>query len=140
MERFRVGDLSSGFVELVHSKGLDADRNGVLDRRDLGAIATARASLRHLFDLVGARKVRPLEMPKGTFDSCYHPAGGLRMGTDPKTSVTDPGGRVHGLKNLFVSGTALFPTIGTANPTLTMVAVAVRVARSIRERGGRGEL
>ncbi|MCC6809663.1 MAG: hypothetical protein IT381_19695 [Deltaproteobacteria bacterium] len=42
MERFRVGDLSSGFVELVHSKGLDADRNGVLDRRDLGAIATAK--------------------------------------------------------------------------------------------------
>lgn len=107
---------------------------------DLEAIATARASLQRIFDLVGARKVLPLEMPKGTFDSCYHPAGGLRMGDDPKTSVTDPGGRVHGLKNLFVSGTSLFPTIGTANPTLTMVALAVRVARNIRERGGRGEL
>lgn len=72
-------------------------------------------------------------------DSCYRPAGRLRMGTDPETSVTDPGGRVHGLENLFVSETALVATIGSTSPTPTMVALAIRVARSIRERGGRGE-
>ncbi len=103
----------------------------------LEAIATARGALRQILALVGARKVRPLEMPEGTFDSCYQPAGGLRMGNDPKTSVTDPGGRVHGLEILFVSGTALSPTIGTANPTLTMMALAVRVARCVRGRGER---
>lgn len=43
MVRFRVGDLGSAFVQLVEQKGLDADRNGVLDARDLPAMSTAKA-------------------------------------------------------------------------------------------------
>ncbi len=107
---------------------------------DTTALATAKATLLDLFDKLGAKNVGHRSMPRGTLDSCYHPAGGLRMGNDPKTSVTDGGGRVHGLKNLFAAGTCLFPSIGTANPTLTVTALAVRVARKIREHGGRGEL
>jgi choline dehydrogenase-like flavoprotein len=53
------------------------------------------------------------------------------MGTDPATSVTDKDGRVHGLGNLWVAGSSLFPTGGWANPTLTIVALALRSAQKI---------
>ncbi len=61
----------------------------------------------------------------------YHHMGTTRMGTDPRTSVTDPEGRVHGLRNLWVAGSSLFPTGGWANPTLTIVALALRSAERI---------
>jgi choline dehydrogenase-like flavoprotein len=61
----------------------------------------------------------------------YHHMGTTRMGTDERTSVTDADGRVHGLANLWVAGSSLFPTGGWANPTLTIVALALRTADRI---------
>jgi choline dehydrogenase-like flavoprotein len=61
----------------------------------------------------------------------YHHMGTTRMGDDPATSVTDADGRVHGLGNLWVAGSSLFPTGGWANPTLTIVALALRSAERI---------
>ena len=61
----------------------------------------------------------------------YHHMGTTRMGSDPKSSVTDPDGRVHGVGNLWVAGSSLFPTGGWANPTLTIVALALRSAQRI---------
>jgi choline dehydrogenase-like flavoprotein len=61
----------------------------------------------------------------------YHHMGTTRMGDDPRSSVTDGNGRVHGLGNLFVAGSSLFPTSGWANPTLTIVALALRAAQHI---------
>jgi choline dehydrogenase-like flavoprotein len=61
----------------------------------------------------------------------YHHMGTTRMGVDPKTSVTDSDGRVHGIGNLWVAGSSLFPTGGWANPTLTIVALALRSAETI---------
>ena len=61
----------------------------------------------------------------------YHHMGTTRMGRDPRTSVTDADGRVHGLANLWVAGSSLFPTGGWANPTLTIVALALRSAERI---------
>jgi choline dehydrogenase-like flavoprotein len=61
----------------------------------------------------------------------YHHMGTTRMGADPRTSVTDEDGRVHGLGNLWVAGSSLFPTGGWANPTLTIVALALRSAEKI---------
>ncbi len=63
----------------------------------------------------------------------YHHMGTTRMGTDPRHSVTDPDGRVHGIANLYVAGSSLFPTGGWANPTLTIVALALRTAERISE-------
>jgi len=57
-----------------------------------------------------------------------HHLGTARMGCDPRTSVVDADCRVHGLKNLFVAGGAVFPTSSQANPTLTIVALACRLA------------
>ncbi|HVF83067.1 MAG TPA: GMC family oxidoreductase [Sphingomicrobium sp.] len=61
----------------------------------------------------------------------YHHMGTTRMADDPATGVTDGWGRVHGIDNLFVAGSSLFPTSGWANPTLTILALALRTADRI---------
>jgi choline dehydrogenase-like flavoprotein len=61
----------------------------------------------------------------------YHHMGTTRMGDDPKSSVTDADGKVHGIGNLWVAGSSLFPTSSWANPTLTIAALALRSAGRI---------
>lgn len=58
----------------------------------------------------------------------YHHMGTTRMSANPRHGVTDDTGRVHGIDNLFVAGSSLFPTSGWANPTLTIAALAMRTA------------
>jgi choline dehydrogenase-like flavoprotein len=58
-----------------------------------------------------------------------HVLGGMRMGNDPTVSVTDREGRYHQLDNLFVADGSVFPTSGAHNPTLTIMATALRNAR-----------
>lgn len=62
-----------------------------------------------------------------------HLMGGCRMGTDPKTSVTDPWGRVHGHRHLYVADASLFPAAAEINPYLSIMAIADRVAQAVRE-------
>ena len=57
--------------------------------------------------------------------------GTTRMADDPRHGVTDAAGRVHGLANLHIAGSSLFPTSGWANPTLTIAALALRTADAI---------
>jgi choline dehydrogenase-like flavoprotein len=54
--------------------------------------------------------------------------GTTRMGASDRTGVVDPDCRVYGTRNLFVAGSSLFPTSGHANPTLTIVLMALRLA------------
>jgi len=69
-----------------------------------------------------------------------HLLGTCRMGENPKTSVTDPFGRAHDVTNLFIADGSLFPCGTPANPTLTIQALATRVALRMVERFERGEL
>jgi choline dehydrogenase-like flavoprotein len=62
-----------------------------------------------------------------------HHIGTARMGTDPRVSVVNSDCRVHGVDNLFIAGAATFPTSSQANPTLTIVAMAFRLARHLRQ-------
>ncbi|WP_194151046.1 FAD-dependent oxidoreductase [Sphingomonas glacialis] len=57
-----------------------------------------------------------------------HHIGTARMGDDPRRSVVDKDCRVHGIANLHLAGAAVFPTSSQANPTLTAVALALRLA------------
>lgn len=68
-----------------------------------------------------------------TFFSRIHPMGTTRMSVDPRTGVVDADARVHGTDNLYVAGASTFPTSGAANPTLTNVALAIRLADHLRE-------
>lgn len=58
----------------------------------------------------------------------YHHMGTTRMSESPRDGVTDHRGQVHGVANLYVAGSSLFPTSGWANPTLTIAALALRMA------------
>ena len=57
-----------------------------------------------------------------------HLIGGARMGNDPRTSVVDSFGRSHDIPNLFLCDGSIFPTQGSANPGLTIQALAARTA------------
>ncbi len=61
-----------------------------------------------------------------------HLVGTYRMGTDPSTSVVNAEQRCHDHPNLFMLGAGVFPTVGTANPTLTLSALALWAADTIR--------
>jgi choline dehydrogenase-like flavoprotein len=62
----------------------------------------------------------------------WHHMGTTRMHTDPRKGVVDENCRVHDISNLFIAGPSLFPTGGYANPVLTIVALALRLADHIK--------
>jgi choline dehydrogenase-like flavoprotein len=62
-----------------------------------------------------------------------HHIGTTRMHSDPARGVVDADCRVHGLANLYIAGSSVFPTCGANNPTLTIVALALRLADHIKE-------
>jgi choline dehydrogenase-like flavoprotein len=64
----------------------------------------------------------------------YHQMGGTRMSASPAQGVVDADCRVHGYANLFVSGGSVFPTGGWANPTLTIIALALRLGDHLDAR------
>jgi choline dehydrogenase-like flavoprotein len=97
-----------------------------------------RRSLEHaagvseqLFKRMGGSEIKK----RGPGMGAGHLMGTANMGKDPATSVCDEWGRCHDLENLFIAGSALFPTVGCSNPTLTIAALAVRtgdfLARSV---------
>jgi choline dehydrogenase-like flavoprotein len=67
----------------------------------------------------------------GAIPETRHVLGGMQMGTSEKTSVTDPYGRVHGTDNVYVADGGVFATSGGHNPTLTIMAVALRIAKHL---------
>ena len=64
-----------------------------------------------------------------------HIMGTTRMGTSRSNSVVDPDCRVHGYDNLFVAGSSVFPTGGYAHPTLTILALSLRLADTLATAG-----
>ncbi|WP_250122644.1 GMC family oxidoreductase [Chroococcidiopsis sp. CCMEE 29] len=63
----------------------------------------------------------------------YHHIGTTRMSINPKQGVVNEQCQVHGVSNLYVAGSSVFPTSGLSNPTLTIIALAVRLADHIKE-------
>ncbi len=60
-----------------------------------------------------------------------HHMGTTRMSASPRSGVVDIDGKVHGVGNLYVAGSSVFPTVGYANPTLTIVALAIRLGKHL---------
>ncbi len=73
-------------------------------------------------------------MPDDIFRDVAHPTGTTRMGDDQATSVVDADCQVHGIDGLYVAGSSVFPTTGHANPTQMIVALAIRLADTIKLR------
>lgn len=103
-----------------------------------GLSASDRGSIRRSMELIGAEVGR---LGLGTVDMAdaariddmpftdgTHQMGLLRMAESPRAGVVDPDCRVHGTPNLYIAGSAVFPTAGAVGPTLTIVALACRIA------------
>jgi len=85
---------------------------------------------------IGRVHLKPLPIgawPENLLGTNHH-SGTTRMSDDPKTGVVDASCRVHGVSNLYVAGSSIFPTVGYANPTLTIVAMALRLADELRRQ------
>jgi choline dehydrogenase-like flavoprotein len=109
-----------------------------LEENNLEAHRRLRAKLEQVLRNSGAQ---PLLHERGLFltqpiplAGTAHQAGTLRFGTDPATSVLDLDCKAHELDNLYVTDGSFFPSIGAVNPTLTIIANALRVADKIKER------
>jgi len=74
-------------------------------------------------------------------DGAYggHHIGTARMGKTPETGVVDADCKVFGIDNLFIAGSAVFPTSGQANPTLTVLALALRLTDHLAAPGEEGQ-
>jgi gluconate 2-dehydrogenase alpha chain len=73
----------------------------------------------------------PASLDKGNVPTGAHIMGGMRMGADTRRNVTDAWGMVHGLDNVLVSDGSVFPSSGAQNPTLTIMATALRNVRHL---------
>ncbi len=94
-----------------------------------------------LRDLCAKLDVHPHLFPRSLYlgkdvpiGGTAHQAGTLRFGSDPSTSVLDVNCKSHELDNLYVTDASFFPSIGAVNPTLTIIANALRVADHIIAR------
>ncbi|MCG6495523.1 GMC family oxidoreductase [Kitasatospora sp. A2-31] len=94
------------------------------------AHSVARRIWQYLEDTAGADQVDPKQPTLG-FKGSGHTMGTMRMGKDPNRSVVDPNGRAHGYANVWVIGASVFPTGGTANPTVTVAALTIRTAEKL---------
>ncbi|HEV2547905.1 MAG TPA: GMC family oxidoreductase [Stellaceae bacterium] len=65
-------------------------------------------------------------------DGGMHHMGTTRMNDDPKQGVVDKNSKVHGLANLYIAGSSVFPCCGWSNPTLTITALALRLADHLK--------
>jgi choline dehydrogenase-like flavoprotein len=116
-------------------------RLGELEARTVAAMVRTVAGE---FERLGAGRVEPrrwaLADPatavRGLRD-CYHHMGTTRMSAAPAEGVVDRDCRVHGIANLYVTGSSVFPTSGWAHPTFTAIALSQRLADHLRH-GPRG--
>lgn len=125
-----------------------AELNWRLDRQDIRSIIRSQELIGRALEAGGIGTVDSLvvdrELPPALSGGKHH-IGTTRMSVSPSQGVVDQNCKVHGISNLYVAGSSVFPTSGYANPTLTILAVAYRLAdhlskqsqltREVRVRG-----
>lgn len=109
-----------------------ADFQGVLDSLDLLGRHVAGQGLGRL-----RRREFHVPAPGEALATGMHHIGTTRMARDEREGVVDRDGRVFGTQDLYVAGSSVFPTSGYANPTLTLVALALRLAEHLADREAR---
>ncbi len=97
---------------------------------------TARLTVQQIFDYLEAEETDIRYPEDKRYSGAGHIMGTCRMGHDPTTSVVNAECRAHDHPNLYVVGSAVFPTGGTANPTLTVAALALRAADAVNKQLG----
>ena len=109
--------------------------------------ASDRHAVRRSMEIVGAEMGLPGWARADLFDEegsewpddlagGFHHMGTTRMHDDPKQGVVDADCRVHGISNLYVAGSSVFPTGGSSNPTMMIVTLALRLAEHLKQEVG----
>jgi choline dehydrogenase-like flavoprotein len=112
-------------------------RIGELERRTVQRFAQLAVQTFERMGMPAPRlrdPVRTGQFSADDFIDVAHPSGTTRMASDPKRGVVDEHCQVHGVERLYVAGTSVFPANGHVNPTLTLVALAIRLADRIKAR------
>jgi choline dehydrogenase-like flavoprotein len=117
----------------------ETDRHGMpIARMDYTQSENDRANLAYAKHVLGTIWEAAGAQDTLTIDRYAHLVGGCRMGTAPETSVIDSDHRAWGVPNLFIADGSVMPTQGSANPALTIMALASRLAeRLAAKRTGR---
>lgn len=130
--------------------GPEKDEFGV-QRANLHWELTAldKRSIRKIFDLIiqqagisGFGRIQLMEFLRDRNDDYFpdsqfggwHHMGTTRMNDDPKKGVVDANCQLHGIQNLHIAGSACFPTSGAPNPTLTLVALSLRLSDHVKNK------
>jgi choline dehydrogenase-like flavoprotein len=106
-----------------------------LSRRDLDSLDRLHRQIAADLEIMGCGGEllgSSEQLAKAEWIDGYHYLGTTRMGVDPEHSVVNPDLRVHTVDNLYVAGGSVFPTSGCANPTMTIVALSIRLAEHLR--------
>jgi choline dehydrogenase-like flavoprotein len=103
------------------------DKDSVIRTLEITGAALAGAGLGRLKMLVDDSAEWPSDLAGG-----WHHMGTTRMSDSPREGVVDRDCRVHGMSNLFVAGSSVFPTAGSGTPTMTIVALALRLSDHLR--------
>jgi choline dehydrogenase-like flavoprotein len=105
---------------------------------DLSSITTSLQAIGRSLQATGLGRVHlPNNLQDGwanRITGSWHHMGTTRMDADPRLGVVDAQCRVHSVPNLYIAGSSVFPTGGYANPTLTIIALALRLADHIVRR------
>jgi len=132
--------LSSEDLPLPENRVYYDGERVILDvtQTNLEAHQRLKKKLKHL---LGAADARPVLLQRSLYlgkdipiSGTAHQAGTARFGRDPASSVLDIDCKVHEVDNLYVTDASFFPSIGAVNPTLTIIANALRVADKIAAR------
>ncbi len=119
------------------------DSNGVpisnlYYKKSIDSLVSAKTILKEFADICRKLDIGRVAIQKNidnlkNYDSLgvYHHIGGTRIGTDLKNSVVDYNLKVHNNKNLYVTGSSVFPTSGYTNPTFTIVQLSLRLGDHI---------
>lgn len=156
--KFAFGDVTLGleleqipteksFIYLepgVPAKVAKVGVNWSLDGRELNTVTHFTAAMQKICRDKGLGELeidpRIVAGDPGFFGDCYdasHQTGGARMASNAKAGVVDAGNAVHGMPGLYVVGAATFPSASFANPTLTAIATAIRLADGLTRNGTR---
>jgi choline dehydrogenase-like flavoprotein len=109
--------------------------------------AIDKRSIRKIYELIGRQvgildvgRVKLMEYLQDENDELWppftgagwHHIGTTRMSDDPKNGTVDANCKVHGINNLFIAGSSCFTTAGAVNPTLTIVALSLKLSDHIK--------
>lgn len=129
--RVMLGDAKDVYgqpIPIVRHQTTDVDRQSLIVLHRTLAEEMRQNGLGELVSALEDSTPWPI-----TYDASHH-MGTTRMGTDRRTSVVNPDCRLHSVDNVYIVGSSVFPTSGCANPTFTIVALAIRLADHLRDR------